>query len=206
MAQTLSREPARGERPQRFVLLVCGLLMLGCGLAAIGVEVVDPRAVIGTTGYLILAAGVIEIVAGIAQRRIEQIEGRLDIILGLISLGVGGYLIANMDGTAARLAGLLTLWLLLRGGLDLVAAFLTTDLFTEEGRILRASVDLVLGLISYIGLGTTAWWERFLGWPSTAATASFLFAGISLAAAGLFLTGISRPRCANTLSDVEVGR
>lgn len=198
MAQPpLPADPApNGVRPQRIVLLICGILMLGCGIATIGVETVEPRAVIETAGYLILAAGIIEIIAGIAHRRIVLLEGRLDILLGLISAGVGAFMITHTGGTAAKFAALLTLWLLVRGGLDMVAAFLTSDPFTEEGRLLRASADLVLGVVSYIGLVTTAWWERFLGWPSTAATASFLFAGISLSAAGLFLIGISRPRYA----------
>lgn len=181
-------------RPQRLVLLLCGLSILICGIAAILLDAVDPRAAVHTTGYLILVAGLLEMVAGVAHGRLQRIEGRLDIILGLISVAVATYLLLSPAYTAARLAGLLTLWLLSRGGIDMIAAFLTGDLFAEEGRLLRASVDLVLGLVSYIGLGTTAWWERLLGWPATAAAATFLFAGISLAAAGLFLIGISRAR------------
>lgn len=184
------------HRPQRLALLLCGLLMLLCGGITIIADAADPRDVVRTTGALLLIAGGLEIVAGIAHGRLEQTEGRLDIILGIISLAVAAYFLLSPAYTAARFAGLLTLWLLLRGGIDMLAAFLTRDLFSEEGRLLRASVDLVLGLVSYIGLGTTAWWERLLGWPSTAAHVTFLFAGVSLAAAGLFLIGISRPRYA----------
>ena len=176
----------------RRLLLLCGLLILLCGIGAVLSDAVVTRGVVHTTGYLLLAAGAAEIVAGFAHRRLERIEGRLDIILGLISLAVAAFLIFSSAHTASRFAGLLTLWLLLRGGVDILAAFVTRNFFVEEGRLLRASVDLVLGLVSYIGLGTTAWWERLLGWPSTAAAVTFLFAGISLCVAGLFLIAISR--------------
>jgi len=183
-----------GTRPHRQILLFCGLVILGCGAATIIFDSAEPRGLVRTTGYLVLAAGLAEVIGGIAHKRLEQVEGRLDILLGLISLAVASYLLFSPAYTAARFAGLLTLWLMLRGGIDILAAFLTSDWFTEEGRLLRASVDLVLGLVSYIGLGTTAWWETLLGWPSTAAAVTFLFVGISLAAAGLYLIGISRAR------------
>ncbi|QPQ56043.1 DUF308 domain-containing protein [Allosphingosinicella flava] len=184
------------HRSQRLVLLLCGLLILLCGAATIIVDAADPRDVVRKTGVLLLIAGGLEVIAGIAHRRFEQTEGRLDVILGIISLAVAAYFLLSPAYTAVRFAGLLTLWLLSRGGIDMLAAFLTGDLFSEEGRLLRASVDLVLGLVSYIGLGTTAWWESLMGWPTTASHVTFLFAGVSLAAAGLFLIGISRPRYA----------
>jgi len=191
--EVLPCEPLE-SRPQRLVLLICGVVLLACGAAAIVADVTDPRGVVHTTGYLLLAGGFAETIAGVAHRRLDQIEGRLDILLGLISLAIALYLIFSPPHTATRLAGLLTLWLLLRGGIDILAAFLTGNLVTEEGRLLRASVDLVLGVVSYIGLGTTAWWEKLMGWPATASVATFLFVGISMAAAGLFLIGISRAR------------
>jgi uncharacterized membrane protein HdeD (DUF308 family) len=182
------------ERPHRLILLLCGLFILGCGTASLFLPESEARGLIHRTGYLLAAAGTAEILAGFAHRRLVQIEGRLDVFLGLVSLAAGAALLLVESHTAARFAGFLTLWLLLRGGIDIVAAFLTSSLFAEEGRLIRASVDLVLGLVSYIGLGTTAWWEQIIGWPSTAASITFLFAGISLAVTGMFLIAISRAR------------
>ncbi|HEY6917453.1 MAG TPA: DUF308 domain-containing protein [Allosphingosinicella sp.] len=182
----------RRPNGRRSLLLACGLVVLACGIGAIISDAAVTRGIVRTTGYLLLVAGAAEILAGFAHRRLERTEGRLDIILGLISLAVASFLILSPAHTASRFAGLLTLWLLLRGGIDILAAFLTRDFFIEEGRLLRASVDMVLGLVSYIGLSTTAWWERLLGWPSTAAAVTFLLAGISLSVSGLFLIAISR--------------
>lgn len=193
MVEPPSTANADPYRPQRRLLLLCGILILLCGAITIIVDAADPRAVVRTTGLLLAVTGGLEIMAGMAHRRFEQTEGRLDIILGIATLAVAAYLLFSPASTAARFAGLLTLWLIFRGGMDMLAAFLTRDLFSEEGRLLRAAVDLVLGLVSYIGLVTTVWWERLLGWPASAAHVTFLFVGISLAASGLFLIGISRP-------------
>jgi uncharacterized membrane protein HdeD (DUF308 family) len=185
------RANPKSRRPS----LWCGLFLIACGIMAAALPASE-RNVAHALGYLLLAAGAAEGAAGLLDRRGDRAQVILDFLLGLVSVSAGAMLLQAGDQTAWAFMSIIAVWLLTRGGLDVLASFLMPNLYLEEGRSLRAAADLVLGLVCWIGVEMVAWLEPLLGWPPTSVDTAVLFAAISLGAAGIFLLGASAPLAA----------
>jgi uncharacterized membrane protein HdeD (DUF308 family) len=171
--------------------LWCGLFIIACGIMAAALPA-SARNIAHALGYLLLAAGAAEGAAGLLDRRGDRGRIVLDALLGLVSVAAGAMLLLTGDQSAWAFLSIIAIWLLARGGLDVVASFLMPNLYLEEGRALRAAADLVLGLICWIGVEMVAWLEPLLGWTPTSVDTATLFAAVSLGAAGIYHVGASR--------------
>ena len=185
-------ETAQARLKLRRPALWCGLFIIACGMMA---AVLPPseRNVAHALGYLLLAAGAAEGAVGLLGRRDDRARVVLDAVLGLVSVAAGAMLLLTGDRSAWAFMSIVAVWLLARGGLDVVASFLMPNLYLEEGRALRAAADLVLGLICWIGVEMVAWLEPLLGWGPTTVDTATLFAALSLGAAGIYQVGASAP-------------
>lgn len=184
-----ARPGAKSRRPS----LWAGLFIFGCGIMAAALPMSD-RNVAQALGYLILAVGAAEGAAGLLDRSGDRMRV-LDVLLGLISVAAGAMLLLKGGQSAWTFLTIIALWLLARGGLDVIASFLTPNLYLGEGRAFRAAADLVLGLVCWIGVEMVAWLEPLLGWAPTSVNTAVLFAAVSLGAAGFYLVGaaVRRP-------------
>lgn len=196
-ASRTERANSKFRRPA----LWCGLFIVACGIMAAALPASE-RNVAHALGYLLLAAGAAEGAAGLLDGRGDRVRCFLDLLLGLVSAAAGAMLLLTGDESAWAFLSIVAVWLLARGGLDVVASFLMPNLYLEEGRALRAAADLVLGLICWIGVEMVAWLEPLLGWAPTSVDTAVLFASVSLGAAGFYLVGASVPR----LGEPEGGR
>lgn len=172
--------------------LWCGLFIVGCGVMAAALPASE-RNIAYALGYLLMAAGAAEGAAGVLGRRDDRARVFVDALLGLVSVAAGAMLLLAGDRSAWAFLSIIAVWLLARGGLDVVASFLMPNLYLEEGRALRAAADLVLGLVCWIGVEMVAWLERLLGWTPTSVDTATLFAALSLGAGGIFHVGASAP-------------
>lgn len=171
----------------------CGLFIVACGVMAAALPASE-RNIAHALGYLLLAAGSAEGAAGLLARRDDRARVVVDVLLGLVSVAAGAMLFLTGDRSAWAFLSIVALWLLARGGLDVVASFLMPHPYLEEGRALRAAADLVLGLICWIGVEMVAWLEPLLGWAPTSVDTAVLFAAVSLGAAGVYVAGVSVSR------------
>jgi uncharacterized membrane protein HdeD (DUF308 family) len=132
-----------------WMLLVRGLLLLVFGFIAILWPGLTFTAFVLAFAIYIIAAGVINIVASIGGIGRMQLWF-LNLILGIFEVGVGVYAVKNPGITAAALIVLVGLTFVVRGILEMVAAF-TEDL---DGR--NRGLFTILGLLS-LAAGVIIW-------------------------------------------------
>lgn len=181
----------------RRLSLWCGLFIVACGIMAAALPVSE-RNIAHALGYLLLAAGGAEGAAGLLGRRDDRAMVIVDALLGLVSVAGGAMLLLTGDQSAWAFLSIVAIWLLARGGLDVVASFLMPNFYLEGGRALRAAADLVLGLVCWIGVEMVAWLEPLLGWAPTSVDTAAFFAAVSLGAAGVYLAVASSARPGKT--------
>jgi uncharacterized membrane protein HdeD (DUF308 family) len=170
----------------------CGVLLILGGLSAAGLV---PSREIGDTKTLVillLSAGTGEALAGILDHRAGSRTASMDILLGLLSMMTGALLATPNWSSASSVVYLITMWLLARGLLDLVGSALMRDEIIQDGRMIRAGIDLLLGVVSWVAIVVVPWWELLFGWPESSVGVMRTFAGLSVVAAGGFLITASR--------------
>ena len=188
-SDALVEVPVRGRVPAHRASLWCGLVIIACGLAAVAWPV---RPTVTTEfGYLLLAAGLFEALAGMADRGRNVIRRVVDTLLGLISMTAAAILLLPGDENAWFFMATIAVWLLIRGAIDVMTSVLMPTLYLGAGRAVRAAVDIGLGLISLIGVVTISWLEPLLGWTPMSVGATLFFAAASLVATGTYLIGAS---------------
>lgn len=170
----------------------CGLLLILFGFSAAGLmagqEIGERKALI----ILLISAGLVEGFAGIIDHRAGGRTAAMDVLLGILSIAAGSLLLTPGWGSASSLVYLITIWLLVRGLVDLLGSALMRNAFIQDARMIRAAVDLALGLLSWVALMIVPWWELLFGWPESSVSVIGTLAGVSVVAAGAFLIVESR--------------
>lgn len=183
---TESRQSGRGPA------LWCGVLLILFGLFAASPNIIwdidDTSALV----ILLAFAGLVETFAGILDHRAGGRTAAMNVVLGLASVAVALLLLTPGWGSASSLVYLLTIWLLGRGLVDLLGSALMRSAIVGDARMMRASIDLFLGVLSWIMVLVVPWLELLIGWPESSTSVVRTLAGLSVVAAGVFLTVESR--------------
>jgi len=183
-----------GRSPVRRPAFWCGALLILLGLAA---AVFGPLLEIGVTKMLVIlvvSAGTVEAFAGMLDRRAGGRTAAMDILLGLMSIGAGGLLSTPGWSSASALVYVITLWLLARGVVDIVGSIFMRSEIIQDARMIRAGLDILLGVLSWMALLVVPWWELLFDWPESTVGVIRTFAGLSVVAAGSFLVAESQVR------------
>ena len=204
LAQENASGSARDGRPQaRRPAFWCGTLLILFGLSTAAFmaaqEIGDTKALV----ILLVSAGMVEAFAGILDHRAGGRTAAMDVLLGFLSIAAGALLSTPGWGSASSLVYLITIWLLARGLLDLIGSALMRSEIIQDARMIRAGVDILLGLLSGIALVVVPWWELLFGWPESSVGVIRTFAGLSVVAAGVFLIAESRVRRAEPVAAAD---
>ncbi|MEA3015395.1 MAG: hypothetical protein QOI38_117 [Sphingomonadales bacterium] len=176
-----------------------GIVLLAVGLLLVPNSRIGPNAQL--TGWVLLAAGALEMACSIARRR--RAVRRIEILLGAIAVGAA-LLILLWPGAYPLLFVAITC-LLVRAAGAVVAAFLSSG----EVRVWvlgRALVDLLLGGILLAGAPLAAIVSIISGnrWPDRSGAVLTNFVAISMLATGLAMLGLAlRARRGDIDSDDE---
>lgn len=164
----------QGPRPRGTgMLLALGILLIVGGLLAILLPGATALAATIIAGWVLLLIGVAGIVMGVRTRRDH---GRVsDIVLGVLSVIAGLVLIFDPLRGALSLTLVLSIWLLVRGVMELIGASRSTG----SGRTLL----IVAGLVDLLLAGLL-----FFAYPFPAVQMAGLFVGISLLFRGVTTT------------------
>ena len=161
-------------------ILAYGIMLIVIGALAL----VEPLATGFATGlllaWLLLASGVLAVVAGFSGRSWRN--RWLDIVSGLAWLLLGGLILWNPIAGALSLVLLLGLWLVASGVIELAAAFRGAR--HRGWLILLGGIDIVVGAVLLFAGPAAA-----LTFLAAAIGISFLFRGFLLAAFALRLRG-----------------
>ncbi len=159
--------------------LAAGITMILISILMFTVPAAAGLAVTVLLGWIVLASGIIGIVAGIAHRR----EGGLwvNLILGLLAVGAGLLLIFRPLAGTVTLATILVLWLIVDGLIGTIFSLVLRG--PDWGWWLASSlVSLVLGVVLFGTLPVGSFW--ILG---TFLAVALLFRGIALVVISLEL-------------------
>ena len=181
-----------GRLPVRRPTFWCGSLLILFGASGAAFMASQNIGDVKAFVLVLISAGAVEAFAGILDHRAGGRTALMDIILGIASIAAGSLLMAPGWSSASSLANLIMVWLLARGLLDLVGSALMRSEIIQDARMIRASIDLVLGLLSLIALFIIPWLELLIGWPETSVGVIGAFAGLSVVATGAFLISESR--------------
>lgn len=163
-----------------------GIILLAIVLLLIPNSSIGPNARI--TGWLLLAAGALEALGGLARRR--PVVRRAEILLGLVAVGAALLILFRPD--AYPLLFVAITCLLLRAVGAVVAAVLSPG----EVRVWilgRGLVDLALGGILLAGAPLAAVVSIISGnrWPDRAGAVLTNFVAVSMLATGFALLGLA---------------
>lgn len=163
-----------------------GIVLLGIVLLLIPNSSIGPNARI--TGWLLLAAGALEALGGLARRR--PVVRRMELLLGLVAIGAALLILFRPD--AYPLLFVAITCLLLRAVGAVVAAVLAPG----EVRVWvlgRGVVDLALGGILLAGAPLAAVVSIISGnrWPDRSGAVLTNFVAISMLATGISLLGLA---------------
>ncbi|HEX8654569.1 MAG TPA: hypothetical protein VF693_05030 [Allosphingosinicella sp.] len=163
-----------------------GIVLLAVGLLLVPNSSIGPNAQL--TGWVLLAAGALEMACSIARRR--RAVRRIEILLGAIAVAAA-LLILFWPGAYPLLFVAITC-LLIRAAGAVVAAFLSSG----EVRVWvlgRALVDLLLGGILLAGAPLAAIVSIISGnrWPDRSGAVLTNFVAISMLATGLAMLGLA---------------
>ena len=174
----LSRARARGT-------LVAALAMMGLGAGA-ALMPAEERLSPDVIGALLLAAGLIELVAGSLRsetRLVSMLAAGVTVVAGLLFL-------LNQDARFFPIINIVVAWLILRSVLLAVAATLVAD-SVRRWKIIAAITDFLLGLVLLVGLSLSAGVVLIFG-PTPAIVASFAWIlAISFVVTGLLLLQVA---------------
>ena len=163
-----------------------GIIALGLALLAVPGSSIGPNARI--TGWLLLAAGGLELVAAAARRR--PLVRRIEFVLGFVTIGVAALILFRPDTFPLLFVAISCL--LIRAVGAVVAGFLT-DGAVRLWVLARGFVDLLLGGILLAGAPLAAVISIISGnrWPDRAGAVLTNFVAISILATGISLLGLA---------------
>ena len=163
-----------------------GIVLLGLVLLAVPGSAIGPNAQI--TGWLLFAAGALELVAAMARRR--PAVRRIELLLGCVTVGVA-LLIVVRPG-AYPLLFIAIICLLVRAVGAVVAGVLSAGA-VRLWVLARGLVDLALGGMLLAGAPLAAVISIISGnrWPDRAGAVLTNFVAISMIATGVSLLGLA---------------
>ena len=166
-----ARAPA-APSPGRGWLIASGILGVIAGMVAIAVPAVASLGAAIFFGWLLIAVSVVMLVGAFGAGGFVRVAGRL--LLALLTLGAGIYLVAAPQRGAFTLTVMLAIWFVAIGGVRIVAGLV--ELRTPGAGLIVVSgvVSLILGLLIFAELPSSAAWAigLILG-------IDFLFAGFT---------------------------
>ena len=164
------------------ISVLCGVMIAAGGGLAFVMPPADPPVARSVAGTMILAGGTAEMLVGLFGAHVER--GWTDVGLGLLSLAAASVLFVATDLSALSFAWLLSVWLLARGATELIGGLASARAIVLVGtaRLMRATVDLTLGLLALIGALAAAFPAFLLDWPSAVLRMILLYVAISLIA------------------------
>ena len=191
------RIPLLKAWPRNPLAFACGVTMFGAAAAVAAMPIGSPAEAASTFGYVLAVGGSLELLAALAGvGRSPRPCVAADALLGAVSLGGAFLLLWGVPGAAASAASAAMMWLIARGVIDLLASAAMPSEHLQDGRLVRAGVDLTLGLVTAVALTVIPWWDLLFGWPGSSMRAIALFVAASFAATGLYVmaAALGRPK------------
>lgn len=146
-----------------WMLLIRGIVALLFGFAAIFWPGLTLLTLIYLISIFLLVSGLVDIVVGIASVG-KGTRWFLTLLMGLLQLGFGVYFVRHLGVTVATFILLAGFILILRGVLEVVAAFLEEATATEKTMMIIGGVIAVLaGVIILMQPATTIAFVWILG-------------------------------------------
>ena len=155
------------------VSLVLSILLIVFGILAIALPMVSAIGVATVIGWLVIFAGVTQLVFAFQSSGIGHILWK--ILVSLVYIVAGGILIARPIATVAALTFVLAIFLCAEGIADVVAYFATRKAGSSSWILLDGIITLVLGFLI---------WNQ---WPSSSSWVLGTLVGVSM-----LMTGITR--------------
>lgn len=181
---TSDAQPLRDRRRARRIGTAgIAIIILGAAAALLPVEEGIPSAIIGA---LLLAAGIIEVMAGSLRRDTRQ----LAMLAGGVTMLAGLLFLLNREARFFPTVNIVIGWLFLRGA---VLAFKSRQVRGGVRRwsIVAAATDVLLGIVLLIGLSLSSVIVLLFG-PTPAIVASFAWIlALSFVATGLLLLEVA---------------
>jgi uncharacterized membrane protein HdeD (DUF308 family) len=151
--------------------VVWGVLLIICGMLAVGSPVLAAVAVNAFVAWLIVFAGVLHLIVAFHAHGAGSLIWKL--LVGLAYLLLGIYLILHPVLGVASLTLLLAVLFLVEGVLDIILFFKMRALQGSAWVLVDAIITLALGLMIY------------LQWPSSSAWALGILVGVSMIISGV---------------------
>ncbi len=140
-----------GGRTSHRVVAVCGVIIILLSAGAALLPIVDGDASAAIVGSLLLVAGFVEAFAGKLHR---QAKG-LSALAGLVTTLAGALFVLNPLGHFFPTAFLVTVWLIVRCAILLLAGFYSTG-SVRLWTLASAAMDLFLAVILLTGLSISS--------------------------------------------------
>lgn len=150
-----------------------GVLLIICGMLAVGSPFIAAVAVNAVISWLIVFAGVLHLIVAFHAHGAGSVIWKL--LVGLAYIGFGVYLILHPAIGVASLTLLLAGLFLIEGVLNIVLYFQMRALGGSSWMLVDAIITLVLGLMIY------------MQWPASSAWAIGTLVGVSM-----IISGVSR--------------
>jgi len=157
--------------------ILWGILLILCGLVAIGSPLMAAVAVNVVIAWLIVLAGVLHLVVAFYAHQAGSMVWKL--LVGLAYIAFGVYLILRPDIGIASLTLALAILFLIEGVLNIALFFQMRSLGGSGWVLVDGIITLVLGLMIY------------LQWPASSAWAIGTLVGASMLVSGLSRVMIS---------------
>ena len=151
--------------------MIWGVLLIICGILAIGSPLVAAVAVNVVVAWLIVFAGAFHVVLAFQAHRAGSVIWKL--LVGLAYMFVGIYLIVQPAIGVASLTLLLASLFLIEGVLNIVLFFRMRSVGGSAWMLVDGIVTLVLGLMIY------------MGWPASSTWAIGTLVGVSMIISGV---------------------
>jgi uncharacterized membrane protein HdeD (DUF308 family) len=138
-------------------------------------------------GWLLIAAGTLEVVAG-TQRRAARIPA---IFAGLATAGVGTLFVTGGSRGLLAAATLVTVWLLLRGLVLVLVTVAAGSSSVRKWTLIAAATDFLLGALLLLGVSIASLVYNLFG-PTEQLIASFAWVfALSFVATGTMLLEVA---------------
>ncbi|MFZ0288291.1 MAG: HdeD family acid-resistance protein [Candidatus Sulfotelmatobacter sp.] len=157
--------------------IVWGVLLIICGMLAIGSPFLAAAAVNVVIAWLIVFAGVVHVVLAFHARGAGSMIWKL--LVGIAYLCFGGYLIVHPVLGVASLTLVLASLFLIEGILNVILFFKMRPMQGSSWVLIDGIVTLLLGLLIY------------MQWPSSSAWAIGTLVGVSMIISGVTRTAMS---------------
>ena len=166
-AVTASAHTSLSDQTRARLIGAAGVIIILLGAGAAALPLVDRVSGSRVVGVLLLAAGIIEILAGSLRR-----ETRIPAMLaGGVTIAAALWFLVNQDGRFVPTVTVVTAWLLVRSVVLAVGSRLATGAI-RTWILLSAATDLVLGVVLLAGISIATLVVTLFG-PTPALIATF---------------------------------